>query len=997
MTTVLQANLARGWTAQALLQQHISENGIDICLLSEQHSNASSHRWISDISGTAAIWIVNTDFPILDTGSSDGFVWAKLPGYTLFSCYLSPNEGISIFRHKLSELEGAVRQTEGEIIVAGDLNAKSTEWGMDRSDTRGNDVSDMAARLDLVIINEGNTTTFRRPGYRETIIDITFATPNTAAAIRNWRVMEDYNASDHQYIQFVIAGAKPDSANTKHQRKGWNEKKLDEAKLINFLKERWQPTHDAANNTRSDAETLVEKTMGLITAACDASMPAKSNRARRRPNYWWTAEINELRTKCLALRRKVTRTNRQQQPGHGTHATEFEQAKKALKKAIKSSKRQGWRNLCAELDEDPWGKAYQIAVKGLGKQGPVPPMEPDVVKKIIKDLFPQHPRRTPREDQKPTAAPPFTIEELQDAASALKPGKAPGPDGVPTSVIKVIAKELPMILLSMYNACLSNGTFSKRWKRQRLVLLDKGKGPPITSSSYRPLCMLDVPGKLLEKLIKVRLSAAVESAGGLSVNQHGFRKQHSTISAIEQALAIVKEAWSGNHRSRKACIFITFDVRNAFNSVGWEDILDALKDDFEVDEYIRDMVSDYFRDRVLEYDTLEGTHTVEVTAGVPQGSVLGPDLWNVRYDDLLREDLARDTYLVGYADDIAGIILANSAEDARQKIGHLVTRLGDWMARHKLKLAASKTELVVLTRQQWFEKPFSINIDGASIVAKHSVRYLGLQLDEKLTFWEHLTNTAEKANKVVAGLSRIMLNTSGPRYAKRRLLLSVVHSIMLYGAEIWADRLTHEKYRRKLASVQRRAALRVACAYRTVSEAATLVITKTVPIDLMAQERKRLYERRAEGTLNDNTRMVERKQTIREWVLRWQSGETGRWTAKLIPEIEEWVDCDHVETGFYLTQLLTGHGLFNAYLHRMGLLDNPMCRYCPTSIDDAHHTFFQCDRWVTERTSAERAVGATLSPENITSLMISSERNWEAIMGFAEGVLKAKKRDEQGT
>lgn len=277
----------------------------------------------------------------------------------------------------------------------------------------------------------------------------------------------------------------------------------------------------------------------------------------------------------------------------------------------------------------------------------------------------------------------------------------------------------------MYNACLSSGTFSRKWKRQRLVLLDRGKGPPITSASYRPLCVLDIAGKLFEKLIKTRLTAAVERAGGLANNQHGFRKRHSTVSVIDQALAFVKQAWAGNHQSRRVGVLITFDVRNAFNSVGWEDILDALRYDFGVDDYILDMVDDYFRERELIFNTTEGTLTTEVTAGVPQGSVLGPDLWNVRYDDLLRTEPTRDTYLVGYADDVAGIVLADSKEDAHRKIDCLVERLSDWLKRHRLELAARKTEMVVLTRQRWFEKPFTVNIGGTNVTAKKISSLLG--------------------------------------------------------------------------------------------------------------------------------------------------------------------------------------------------------------------------------------------------------------------------------
>ena len=72
--------------------------------------------------------------------------------------------------------------------------------------------------------------------------------------------------------------------------------------------------------------------------------------------------------------------------------------------------------------------------------------------------------------------------------------------------------------------------------------------------------------------------------------------------------------------------------------------------------------------------------------------------------------------------------------------------------------------------------------------------------------------------------------------------MTVTHSILLYGTEIWADATRTEKYRKKIAAIQRRGALRIACAYRTVSETAVLAIAGVVPVDLLALEQKRIYE-----------------------------------------------------------------------------------------------------------------------------------------------------------
>ncbi|XP_014298970.1 uncharacterized protein LOC106693914 [Microplitis demolitor] len=215
--------------------------------------------------------------------------------FTLVSCYLTPNEPISEFRRKLGSIKDMVRQVTGEVIIAGDFNAKSVAWGMSCSDTRGSEVMDMIARLDLTVLNRGSTSTFRRSGYRETIIDITLATADVAAIITGWKILEDFKASDHQYIQFKVTGAKNVSCEQTRDipEKRWNASKLDEAKLLSFLNESWPTiaTTLPTSETKANAEIRVDQIMRLITAGCDVSMPITMHQGRRKPNYWWTPEI----------------------------------------------------------------------------------------------------------------------------------------------------------------------------------------------------------------------------------------------------------------------------------------------------------------------------------------------------------------------------------------------------------------------------------------------------------------------------------------------------------------------------------------------------------------------------------------------------------------------------------------------------------------------------------------------------------------------------------
>ncbi|XP_057339383.1 uncharacterized protein LOC130676891 [Microplitis mediator] len=108
--------------------------------------------------------------------------------------------------------------------------------------------------------------------------------------------------------------------------------------------------------------------------------------------------------------------------------------------------------------------------------------------------------------------------------------------------------------------------------------------------------------------------------------------------------------------------------------------------------------------------------------------------------------------------------------------------------------------------------------------------------------------------------------------------MSVLQSTMLYGAEVWADALSIETYRKKLATVQRRGALRITSAYRTVSECAVLTVAGIPPIDLLALERKRIYSYRRNGALDAAMKRHEKAITQALWKERNEVSATGIWT-----------------------------------------------------------------------------------------------------------------------
>lgn len=959
----------------------------DVLLISEQYNSLNKVNWYEDESKRAGIVVPEMGVTAYDTQQT-GFVWVELAGVRVYSCYFSPSVDLPVFDEELSNLEDSLETARGEILITGDFNAKSPEWGEHRLDTRGQMVCELLTRWHLKVANNGEKPTFVR-NEAESILDLTLTTENMERCIGNWRVLDEESLSDHCYISFEVEQRQATERNartgTQLIKRAWNVKSVDWRKFEETLKcSRLLDELDWVQRSHS-LNGLVLEAKKKISEACLASMPKRRAGFRGADKYWWTAEIAELRRMCMTARRRYTRSR-----GDEALKSELKRARSTLKKAIRSSQRRCWNELIELLEEDPWGFAYRVVFKKLRcRQKIVELTDKSWVKHVIVSLFPRHPvRRVARIRCHVEPNLLFTQGELIQQWGKLKNGKSPGPDGIPNEAIKRVIKVYPELLLRVYNKCLLEGVFYKQWKRQRLILLRKGKKPLDQPSSYRPLCLLDTMGKVLEGLILKRLQDFVDQECPFSDNQYGFRRGKTTIDAIREVTRMAQQA----RDDKVFCALIGIDIRNAFNSLRWKDINKCFKKR-RIPLYLRRMVRDYLSGRRIIFTGDQWVIEDEMTAGAPQGSRLGPFLWTMVFDSLLTARMPRGTKLIGFADDTIIVVLGREIEILRIRVDESLYRVRRWLAARGLEMAVQKTEAVLVTRRRAFEWP-EITLGDQKISWTGSMTYLGVVVDRHLNFGRQVNEAALKGLEAGRTMSKLMPNVRGPREKKRRLIATSIMSKVMYAAPAWEKAMDKACHRARLQSVQRLVALRIVSGYRTVSTAAALVLASLPPVDLLVRESRERYDgTRGPATTQETVMTIRRearRTVLQEWQRRWQEEVTGRWTFCLIPNLDIWISRKYGEVDFYLTQALTGHGYFREYLHRFKHAMDARCVFCCAEVDDAKHTLFECERFSRTRYGLYGVLGLELGPQNFEEILLSSEENWKKVAEYVTAVMKIK-------
>ena len=627
---------------------------------------------------------------------------------------------------------------------------------------------------------------------------------------------------------------------------------------------------------------------------------------------------------------------------------------------IKNAKQASWKEFVTEQLQTPWNVVYKLAAAKINSQpifGSIKKADgsytlgwEETVTEILHNLLPDDKEEEDNEEQRrireeltnkvvPTHTP-VTAEEVMAAIGANKPKKAPGPDGIPAEILKGIAGQLATPLSELFTECLAQGRFPNTWKQGNITILHKGKGKCETKcNSYRPVCLLDLLGKTFERVLNERLLKCLEQAKALHPNQYGFRKGRST----EDCLMRIKDAVQASNQKYVIALFV--DISGAFNNLWYPALFERLEELTTPPDLLQTL-KDYCQNRWARVIGPEGKVQKPLNKGAPQGSVLGPQLWNIIMDVFLKELEPVCLLAVAFADDLTFLIEGNSRRELEEKSKTATETLDRLCARTKLSIAGDKTELILLKGMLAGNRPPTVKIGGKTAKMSGHARCLGYMVQTRWLTTVHVQTAASRAKNALFKI----LSWTKQVYNLPLKTLSIYYeaifiSILTYAPSAWAEGLGKTN-----AGILLRAQYQVlkalTRAYKTTNAEALQLTTGKLPVDLEVRKRAAKYwlrkgnpekaEKVLPGIMEGRTPELI---TAMLWEERMEASQND--AKAFFPTVRERMGVQFWPTPAEI-QVLTGHGPFKAKLHGMHRVDSPKCE-CGAD-HTATHLLFECQQ-----------------------------------------------------
>ena len=367
-----------------------------------------------------------------------------------------------------------------------------------------------------------------------------------------------------------------------------------------------------------------------------------------------------------------------------------------------------------------------------------------------------------------------------------------GIDKISTKILLGTYKSIIHHLVFFFNLCLETAVFPDNLKVAIITPIHKG-GPKDCFTNYRPISLLPIFSKILEKILHATISSYLEESGKLYPYQFGFRKKHSTYMPI----AHMHDAITKNLEENEITCILYLDLKKAFDTVCIEILMNKIQR-IGIRGPLYQIIASYL-DQRYQLTKINNVYSKKqnVTMGAPQGSILGPLLFILYINDLPNVSDLVKFYI--FADDTAVMIKACNQEELQSKIDRLVPIITEWFQANRLSLNASKSNYQVFSKSKVSE--LNMILQNTKVERKTTVKYLGMYVDENLKWHNHIAY-------VVSTISRNLGVICRAKYLLTSRELTLLYNTLIlphlnYCAVVWGR--NYDSNTKRIMLLQKRA------------------------------------------------------------------------------------------------------------------------------------------------------------------------------------------------
>lgn len=377
------------------------------------------------------------------------------------------------------------------------------------------------------------------------------------------------------------------------------------------------------------------------------------------------------------------------------------------------------------------------------------------------------------------------FESLQKAIYGVSPS-AKGVDDISAAMVKLCLEELSPAILHIFNYSLQSCCFPNTWKVANVKPLPKKSGACVVKD-FRPISLLCMLGKALEKVVHEQLVEYLQRNSLFNPLQSGFRANHSTTTALLKVIGDIRENVDSQHLS----MLVLYDFSNAFPSVHHELLLTKLKI-YGFSKSVIDWFRSYLTGRAQRVVNDQDISTlIDLLFGVPQGSVLGPLLYSIYVNDIDKIFTNSSYHL--YADDLQNYVPFKPLDivNAVNIVNGEASKLVDYAKSHNLDINAAKTQVIIIGNHKLLKKlpddvPLVV-VNGTVIPYSDVVNDLGILVDKFLNWEPQVNSTCKKAYAAFHGIKKhcdIL-----PVVVRKKLVEALVFPVLDYGNVVTSQML----------------------------------------------------------------------------------------------------------------------------------------------------------------------------------------------------------------